>query len=40
VAAADAGAVLRLAADPAQRFGQKATPLYLREPDVSLPKAV
>ncbi|WP_303979013.1 tRNA (adenosine(37)-N6)-threonylcarbamoyltransferase complex dimerization subunit type 1 TsaB [Dongia mobilis] len=37
---ADAEAVLRLAADPAQRFAHKAVPLYLREPDVSLPKAV
>lgn len=39
-AAADADAILRLAADSAARFGQKAAPLYLREPDVSLPKAV
>lgn len=38
-AAADAESVLRLAADPAARFGRKAVPLYLREPDVSLPKA-
>lgn len=39
-ALADAESVLRLAADPAGRFGRKAAPLYLREPDVSLPKAV
>ena len=39
-ASADAEAILRLAADPAQRFAQKAAPLYLRAPDVSLPKAI
>ena len=39
-ASADAEAILRLAADPAQRFVQKAAPLYLRAPDVSLPKAI
>nr|WP_298688096.1 tRNA (adenosine(37)-N6)-threonylcarbamoyltransferase complex dimerization subunit type 1 TsaB [uncultured Dongia sp.] len=39
-AAADAAAILRLAADPAQRFAHDPAPLYLREPDVSLPKAV
>jgi len=39
-ASADAEAILRLAADPAQRFAQKAAPLYLREPDVSVPKAI
>lgn len=37
---ADAAAILHLAADPAQRFARKAAPLYLREPEVSLPKAV
>lgn len=40
VSLADAESILRLAADPAARFGRKAAPLYLREPDVSLPKAV
>ncbi|MBK8159675.1 MAG: tRNA (adenosine(37)-N6)-threonylcarbamoyltransferase complex dimerization subunit type 1 TsaB [Rhodospirillaceae bacterium] len=39
-ASADAEAILRLAADPAQRFAQQPTPLYLREPDVSVPKAI
>lgn len=39
-APADAESVLRLACDPAARYGQKAAPLYLREPDVSLPKAI
>ena len=38
-AAADAEAILRLAADPSGRFGQKAAPLYLRAPDAALPKA-
>jgi tRNA threonylcarbamoyladenosine biosynthesis protein TsaB len=38
-AAADALSILRLAADPAGQFAQKAAPLYLREPDVSPPKA-
>ena len=37
--AADAVAILTLAADPAGRFGQPAQPCYLREPDVSLPRA-
>jgi tRNA threonylcarbamoyladenosine biosynthesis protein TsaB len=38
-AAADAQALLRLAADPSGRFQAPPLPLYLREPDVSLPKA-
>lgn len=38
-AMADAESILRLAADPAGRFAQKPVPLYLREPDVSVPKA-
>lgn len=38
-AAADAEAILRLAADPARRYGQKAVPHYLRPADVSFPKA-
>lgn len=37
-AAADAGAVLRLAADPAGRFRAPAHPSYLRAPDVTLPQ--
>jgi len=39
-AAADAEAILRLVADPRQCFARDPAPLYLREPDVSLPKAV
>jgi tRNA threonylcarbamoyladenosine biosynthesis protein TsaB len=39
-AAADAAAILRLAADGAARYGQKAVPHYLRPADVSVPKAV
>jgi tRNA threonylcarbamoyladenosine biosynthesis protein TsaB len=38
-AAADATAILQLAADPAGRFARKAAPLYLRAPDVSQPKS-
>lgn len=38
--AADALAILALAADPAGRYRQAAQPCYLREPDVSLPRAV
>ncbi|WP_374652137.1 tRNA (adenosine(37)-N6)-threonylcarbamoyltransferase complex dimerization subunit type 1 TsaB [Dongia sp.] len=38
-AAADAEAILNLAADPLQRYAMKAVPLYLRAADVSQPKA-
>lgn len=38
--AADAQAILALAADPLGRYRQPAQPCYLREPDVSLPRAV
>ena len=38
-AAADAVSILRLAADSAGRYTAKAAPLYLREADVSAPKA-
>jgi tRNA threonylcarbamoyl adenosine modification protein YeaZ len=39
-AAADAEAILRLAADGEARYAQKAVPHYLRPADVSMPKAV
>lgn len=39
-AAADAEAILRLAADGEARYGQKGVPHYLRPADVSMPKAV
>ncbi len=38
--AADARAILRLAADPDGRYAMKPAPLYLRAADVSVPKAL